>query len=195
MKKLRLFYLVLLILSVSLCFVFYGQYQLKNKETAEYRKLRSYTDRAVQKISAQLVEKQKELADSRQEIARLNETVLSLERDKSRFGQEIEALLLEKQALSKKVALLSDEKLALEARLFSLKELKKAIKVARKHYYEQLRQQRIARREAKIEMLKKLDELALEHGNRGFLVRNGEITFRSARVRVELEPLEGMPSQ
>jgi len=210
MRLLRIFYLVALVVSLSLACVFYYQYQLKDKELLQYRSLRQLSGRTFAEANAELAQtteklersfleleqSQEELERSSQEIEKLNKIISTLEEDNLTFKGELLALKEEREKMQTKVGGLIKEKTVLEEKLFSLvqkfhslRELKKAIKSARIEKRHKDRMEAIRKRLAKIETLKTLDEAALREGNRGYLVKWGETTFKPTTIRVELEPI------
>lgn len=189
MKPLRVFYIVAIVASLGLAFVFYYQYQLKDRELACYQSLSRSSNKALAKLN-------KELAESLNEREKLNTIIAALEKEKSGFKGNIQALKEERENLESKIARLIEEQTVSEKRFLlltekfhSLKELKKAIRMAKIEKRQRAKIERIQRRLVKIEMLKNLDEIALRQGNRGYLVKAGELTFKPTRIRVELEPV------
>lgn len=190
MKALRILYSVLLVASLGLTFSFYYKYQLKGDELTQYQELSLYSDQAFKKLIAKLAQSEKELKESLEEAERLNKTIAALEKNNLGFKGELGALKREKEALQVKIARLLEEKTVLEKRFISLEELQKAIRIARVEERQRSKMERAQKRLAQIAMLKKLDEIALQYGNKGYLVNEGCSTFKSrARVKVELEPV------
>lgn len=191
MRPLRVFYIVAtIVVSLGLAFVFYYQYQLKDKDLARYQKLSRSSGKALTKLDT-------ELTKSSKEREKLNSIIAALEKEKSSFKGELQALKGEREKLKTKIAQLIEERTVLEKRFLlltekfhSLKELKKAIRMAKIEKRRKAKIERIQRRLAKIEMLKALDEIALRRGNRGYLVKAGEATLKPTKIRVELEPVE-----
>ena len=190
MKALRVFYVVAIVVSVGLSLAIYWQYQLKDRVLARYQEMSELSNEASIKTS-------QELAKSRQRIDELNKTIAALTKDNvkltkdtAKFNTELLALKGEREALQVKIARLIEEQTILEKRFYSLEELKKALRIAKIEHRRSKTAKRMQRRLAKIEMLKALDEIALQQGNRGLLVRGGELTFQpTTKVRVELEPV------
>jgi predicted RNase H-like nuclease (RuvC/YqgF family) len=163
---------------------------MKDEELAQYRGLNKVSEASITSIRIKLAKNGKELVQSFREIGRLNKVIAALEKDNFISKAELEVLTREKEALQNKIAILIDEKgqwergyLALKKRFQSLEELKRAITFVKK-------EEKIKRRLAKIAVLKKIDEISLQQGNRGYLVKRGQSTFQSrAKVTVELEPV------
>lgn len=107
MKILRMLYLAILLVSLSLSFAFYYRHQ----------KLSRYFDKTLEETSVKL--------------EKLNTTIAFLEKDNSGFRGQIQALKEERDRLQVRLAGLIKEKGILEEKFLSLKELKKAIKAVR----------------------------------------------------------------
>lgn len=120
MKLLRILYLVVLLVSLSLSFAFYYRHQ----------KLSRYFDQTLEETAAKL--------------EGLNKTIAILEEDNAGFRSRIQALKQERDQLQAKIAGLIKEKSVLENSFLSLKELKKAIKAVRLREQMQRRSAKIA---------------------------------------------------
>jgi chromosome segregation ATPase len=149
----------------------------------------------LKKVQSNLEQNRKELNETLAEIARLNDIIATLRKDKLDFKAELKLLQEEKITLQKKIVQLIEEKSVwteqfhtLEKKLHSLKELKKAIRIVLRERKEKRKNERVQKRLSKIAMLKMLDEIGLQQGNNGYLVREGFSTFRP-KIRVELEPI------
>ena len=123
-------------------------------------------------------------------------SIAALEKENIGFKDELharrETRMRERQALQEKIERLTEEKNILEKRFTSLEELKRAMKVARSEH----RREKARIQAARIEMLKSLDAIALQEGNRGYLIMEGKSTFKpKARVRVDLEPIDNWPKK
>lgn len=190
MKPLRVFYVVAIAASVGLTLAIYWQYQLKDRVLARYQEMSELSNEAIIKTS-------QELAKSRQRIDELNKTIavltkdnVKLTKDNVKFTTKLLALRGEREALQVKIARLIEEQTILEKKFYSLSELKKALRIAKLEWRKRNKVERSRKYLAKIEMLNALDEIALQQGNRGLLVREGESTFQpKTKVRVELEPV------
>ena len=186
MKILRVAYVLLLVVSFALSFTLYYKYKLNNNQLNQYQILSQYSDKAITELWAKLAQSKKELKSYLKEVKRLNESIASLESENTGFQAQLQALKKERSILQARITTLMQEKLTIEQRFLSLKELKKAIKLAKQE--ERRRSQ--AERQKRIVMLKRLDELALALGNRGYLIREGTSTYESkVRVKVDLEPI------
>lgn len=195
MKLSRILYAVILVTALGLAFTFYYQYQLKDREISQYQDLAQASSETLARVSEKLLQNREELAKSWQEMGRLNLAITALEKEKTEFKGELQALKEEREGLKTKMAGLLKERegllkerddlhekfISLEKKFHSVEELKKAIRVA-------LIERHQKNRLTKIEMLKTMDKVALEQGNRGYLVKGGRPTFRPTRIRVELEP-------
>ncbi len=194
MRLLRILYAVAVIASLGAAFFFYWQYRLVDDALLRHREFTRLSDREFSAISAKLIQTESELKQSLEKIEELNRSIAALEKEKTGFSDEVKALKEERELLQAKLTRLNSEKavleqdlLAFQERLSSLEELRKAIKAAKIARGKERMQERLAR----IEMLKKMDEIALEQGNRGYVLRDGESTFGPrARVRVKLEPVK-----
>ena len=190
MKPLRILYVVALVASLGLAFSFYYKYQLRSEELVQYQELSLYSDEVFKMLTTKLAQSKIELKKSSKEVERLNKTIAALEKGSLSFKGELEAFKKEREALQVKIARLLEEKTVLEKRFLSLKELQKAIKVAKAQEHQGRKMEKAQKRLTQIAMLKKLDEIALKQGNRGYLVCDGRSTFKSrARVKVELLPI------
>lgn len=186
MKPWRVLYMVVLVASLSLTFVSYYKYQLKDEELRGHQKLSHYSDEALKQINARLAQSKEELEKTLKKVEKLNKTIAALQKDNSGFKAKLQVFRKEREILQVRIARLLEEKTVLEKRFLSLEELKKAIKVAKIAQKEQKAQRRLTR----IGMLNRLDEIALQQGNRGYLVKSGTSTFSSrVKIKVELEPL------
>jgi len=188
MKPMRILYAVALVASLALSGVFYYKYQLKGSKLNGYQGLGQRSSQAIKRINLELVQSKKELEDSLREVASLNKTIASLEKDKSNFKGRLQVLKEEREKLQVSIALLIEEKTLLEKKFQSLQELRKAIRIAKSEQRQRKKSQKIQQRLAKIEMLKAMDRIALQHGNLGYLVKDTKLTFRPTRITVELEP-------
>lgn len=191
MKPLRVAYLVVLTLSLALTVIFYWRYHIKNKEVSQYRHLSQLSEEAFAKVDARLAQAKQELKHSLQEIKQLNTNISALEKDNLSFKSRLKELKEEKETLQGKVARLIEEKTILEKSFLTVKGLKEALKIAKKERWQRRKLERVQNRLTEITMLKKLDEIALQQGNQGYLVRQGVSTFKpKGKVRVKLEPTE-----
>jgi predicted RNase H-like nuclease (RuvC/YqgF family) len=163
---------------------------MKDEELSQYRGLNNVSQAAITSIRIRLAKNKEELARSFKEIGRLNKVIAVLKKDNFVSRAKIEAMTAEREFLQSKIARLLDEKsqwerkyLALKKKFQSLEELKRALAFVKK-------EEKVNRRLAKIAMLKRLDEISLQQGNRGYLIKGGRSTFQfRAKVAVELEPL------
>lgn len=195
MKPVRIVYLLVLIVSLGLAFVLYYQYHLRDRELLRYKEFNQYTAQALEELNAKLAQDSKELEQALRKIEILSKRIASLEEDRLVYQDELFSLREERTMTQIKVARLLEAKIVLEKRLIafenklhSLKELKKALRIASK---EEKRKKHFGR----ITVLKKLDQLDSRYGNKGFLVRDGETTSKTAtKIRVELEPVNTRPS-
>ena len=92
----------------------------------------------------------------------------------------------ERDALQNRVQVLEQQQAALEQRLTSIPELRKAIRQAAQAQAKQRREQRsqwLAR-------LRDADQQALQHGNRGYVVRDGHPTLAGSRLSIRVLPPE-----
>jgi len=121
--------------------------------------------------------------DITSKIDALNKNIAILEKDNLAFKDGLRLLIDEREKLQAKIARLIQAKTALEAQFLSVEELKIALKRAKS-------KKRQEDRLAKIAMLEKLDEIALRLGNRGYMIKEGQTTFKSPRIRVQLEPID-----
>ena len=183
MKPTRIVYVAVLLVSISLAWVFYYRYQMKDNELIEYRRLSRYSNEAFRRLSAKLSQNKKELEQSLKKIDALNKNIAILEKDNLAFKDGLRLLIDEREKLQAKIARLIQAKTALEAQFLSVEELKIALKRAKS-------KKRQEDRLAKIAMLEKLDEIALRLGNRGYMIKEGQTTFKSPRIRVQLEPID-----
>lgn len=202
MKGMRVVYAVLLVASLGLSSVLYYHYQLKDEQLLQYQSLLGHSGAVLKEIGAQLTRSKKELEQSLKEKEELNKTISDLEKHKLEFKGELQALKgeleEERKRLEAKISRLIDENTILESsylvlkeRFHSLQELKNAIRIAKIEEGKIRKVEKIKRRLAAIEMLKRLDEIALQHGNRGFIVEGGIPTFKPrTKVKVELERVE-----
>ncbi|MBN3038251.1 MAG: hypothetical protein JW869_02400 [Candidatus Omnitrophica bacterium] len=195
MSPVRIINVVLLVASIGTAACLGYLYFLKDKELQEYQNLSHLSAEAFRKATAELDKTKKkleiarlELAKAQEEASMLNATIEALEKDKEKFAQdkekyeqELTKLRSERQKLYTKIETLELKTLSLEERFRSLEELKNAIRTVK-------REKRERERTAKIEILRRLDEIALRQGNKGFIIRDGEPTYRPTRIRVELEP-------
>lgn len=190
MRTLRVLYTVVIVASLGLASALYYRYQLKDRELAQYQSLNDFSSRALRRITT-------ELNKSLEEKEKLNKIIASLEKEKVSFKGELQAAKEERAKLQINIARLLEERTVLEIKLISLvkkfeslEELKKAIKIAKKEKHRRGKIEKMQRRLAKIEMLRALDEIALQQGNRGFMVMAGQSTVEpKAKVTVELEPV------
>ena len=183
MKTQRIVYIAVLFVSLSLAWVFYYRCQMKDSELIEYQRLSLYSKEAFHKLSAKLSQNEAELEQALNRIESLNTDIATLEKDNLAFKDDLRLLIKERERLQVKIAGLIEEKTALEAQFVSVEELKKALKRAKS-------KKRQENRLAKIAILEKLDEIALRLGNRGYVVKEGQATFKPPRIRVQLEPIE-----
>lgn len=188
MKIGRVIYIVTLIVSIVLAVFFAFQYYSKDKQLKEYQNLAHLSLEAFKRANVELQKTKKELDRTKLELTMaqdeaniLNATIAALEQDKDTYKEELTALLLQRDKLENRISSLEVKTFTLEQRFQSLEELKKAIKAVKS---EKKEKQRLVR----IEMLKRLDEIALRQGNRGFMTKEGETTFKPTKIRVELEP-------
>lgn len=189
MRPLRVFYAVAMALSLGLTALFYCRYYLSSIELGHYRELSRVSNQALARTSAKLTQSKEELARLSKKVAAFNKAIVALEESASSFKSDLQALREEREQLKLKIAGLVEKKTVLEKRFSSLQELKKALKVARLEKYGKGKLEKIRSRLAHIEMVKAMDLIALRQGNRGYLLKEGETTFKSPRVRVKLEPV------
>jgi septal ring factor EnvC (AmiA/AmiB activator) len=188
----------MLVVSLGLAVFYYFHYRLREDELTQYRNLSWNFEpvlKKLKKVQTNLKQNRKELNETLTEIARLNNTIATLRKDKLDFKAELKLLQEEKITLQRKIAQLTEEKsvwteqfLALKKKLHSLKELKKAIRIVLREHKEKRKSERMQKRLSKIAMLKMLDEIGLQQGNNGYLVREGFSTYEP-KIRVELEPV------
>jgi len=189
MKPLRVFYAVAMSLSLGLAAFFYCRHYLGNIELGQYRELSRVSNQALVRTSARLTQSKEELGRLSKKVAAFNKAIAALEESATSFKSDLQALREEREQLKLKIAGLVEKKTVLEKKFHSLQELKKALKLARVEKYRKDKLERIRNRLVHIEMLKTMDLIALRQGNRGYLAKNGETTFKSPRVRVKLEPV------
>lgn len=191
MRPWRILYIVVLIASLSFAYLSYWKFRMKEQELILNQQLVDLSNEAFSAVNAKLEESKFELERYIREIEELNKNITILEKEKDEYRDELQVLKEERERLKINVARLTQEKRALEEGLSSLEELKRALKIAQTGQRVKTKEDIIRERKAKMEMLKALDRIALQEGNRGFLVKSGESTFKPrTRVRVELEPLK-----
>lgn len=186
---LRIVVSVVVVASLGLVFVYSYRYRLKEKELLQYQQLGRYSGQALKNVSAELIDSKRKSKGLLEELASLNEVIQELEKDNLAFKEKVQVLKEENDALTTRVAQLAEEKARLQGSFYSLEKLKKAIRIARREKHLRDKIARIQRRLAEIRMQRSLDEVASRLGNRGYLVRSGDSTFRP-RIRVEIEPLD-----
>ena len=103
-------------------------------------------------------------------------TMVALKEEKQKLNQELKE---EREKFDQEIKILRSKKLSLETRWGSLKELKKAIREIKKKMYS-----------VKRKMQKSIDIVAASGGNRGYLVRDGESTFKKTTVKIKVIPVE-----
>ena len=183
MKPWRIVYMVAIIASISLTIIFYYQLQLKGKESMQNQKLSQLYNQALTELNGKL-------ETSLKENEYLNMRIASLEKDNSIHKGQLQALKEERKELLTQIAHLAKEKLVLEKKFQSLEELKKAVNIVKLITRTRKKQETHQRRLAKIAMLQRLDEIALQQGNQGYVVKDGTSTFASKiKIGVELEPI------
>lgn len=117
-----------------------------------------------------------ELAESHTQINALNEKITFLKSDNEQLNKA-------KQDLEARVDNLEKEKQAIEAKFHSLRELKGAIRQLKLEMRDQKIQQYLVMKEQQ----KELDAQELAMGNRGFLVKSGQSTYKPV-IRIEVKP-------
>ncbi|MFH1046345.1 MAG: hypothetical protein V1727_05200 [Candidatus Omnitrophota bacterium] len=190
MKPLRIVNLVVLVLCLVVATFFAYQNHLKDQEVRQYKMLSELSDRAFQVASEKFWQTKGELEDTKTqlimaktEVGRLNISIAALEKDGLRYKDEISRLAQERDRLVAKIDRLERINITLQDKFHDLDQLRKAVKLV-------TLEKRTQARLAKLEMLKRLDEMASLYGNKGFLVKGGEATFiKAARIKVELEPV------
>ncbi len=119
-----------------------------------------------------------ELADSQKQIDSLNQKIIGFKKNNARLSQD-------KQSLQEKVASLTQEKQAIEAKLHSLKDLKQAIRQVKIEMHDQRVKQYLAREERQ----KAIDAQELALGNRGFMIKDAQSTYKPS-IRIEVKPAQ-----
>ncbi len=129
--------------------------------------------------------KQDELNKALIEVAQLNRNISILKSEKKDAETKLKRRM---GSLQQEILRLELARSRLDARLHSITELEQALKQARKR-----------RRLAKKELVRRLDEIMLRLGNKGYLIKDGEPTAAKSRrelkkeIKVELLPTESMP--
>jgi uncharacterized protein (DUF3084 family) len=118
-----------------------------------------------------------ELADSVKQIDSLKQEITGFKKSNAELSKQ-------KQVLEEKVINLAKEKQIIEAKLHSLRELKRAIRQVKIEMHDQGIQQYLARKEQQ----ETLDAQGLAMGNRGFLLKGGQPTYKPT-IRIEVKPV------
>jgi len=118
-----------------------------------------------------------ELTDYQNQINTLNQKITALEGNNAELSKE-------KQDLEQKLVDLEKEKQLIEARLHSLKGLKQAIRQVKIEMHEQKIKLYLARKAQQEE----LDAQELAMGNRGFLIKGAQSTYKP-KIRIEVKPV------
>ena len=189
MKAKRVFYAVVMVVSLGLAAFFCCRYYFSGIELGHYRELSRVSNEALVRASARLTQSKEELGRLSKKVAALNKAIAVLGESAASFKNDLQVLREEREQLKLKIAGLVEKKTVLEKKFHSLQELKKALKVARVEKYRRDKLEKIRKRLMHVEMFKTMDLLALRQGNRGYLVKKGETTFKSPRIRVKLEPV------
>jgi predicted nucleic acid-binding Zn-ribbon protein len=171
---------------------------LRDDEVLEYQRLSRESRKAVKEVKAELGQNKASLEKALKEVAELNGDIASLRKDNVDFRERMQLIKLEEEKLKNRVAMLIGEKTVLEKklvffkeRIYSIDELKAALKIAKIKRRQQRRAERVQSRLTKIAMRRKLDELAMDQGNKGYVVKGGRTTFGpKTTIRVELEAIE-----
>lgn len=119
---------------------------------------------------------QESLRMAEERISQISAELTEVENTIGQLKPNLLALRKDKQKLKQQTERLRNEKANLEARLHSLKELKMAAREIKE-----------SMRQAKIQMQEKIDEVITQEGNQGYLIRNGESTYK--RVKIEVIPV------
>jgi chromosome segregation ATPase len=149
-----------------------ADYASAQRSLAELDHELTETRSIAQEQSTELDRLQTRLADAQQEVQRLQ--------FEQRGFRQANANLLQQ------LASVSEEKVLLEAKMQSIRELKVAIRNVKQQMWAKRRQEWLA----KVDAQRAEDEHRLAMGNRGYLVRDGMTTLKSAtkmQVRV-LDP-------
>lgn len=160
---------------------------------AQTQRLLAQTETAKQAAEQELTiaREQLKLAEAqRVELAQLQTRVQELETKVQSLSAEQELLVRERSRLVAQLEGLKLENGELERRLGSLTELKKAIKDVRHKMY-------LAKVEAwrvRIQAQRAADLQALAAGNRGYVVKDGELTLRATEYRVRVVPADAADS-
>jgi chromosome segregation ATPase len=188
----------MLIVSLVASGIFYYCYNLRDEEMLEYQRMSRESRKAVREVNAELEQNKVSLERALKEVSELNGAINSLRKDNVNFREQLKLIKLEEEKLKSRIAMLIEKKTILEKklvffeeRIYSIEELKKALKIAKIKRRQQRRAEKVQRRLTKIAMLRKLDELALDQGNKGYVVKGGRATFGpKTTIRVELEAIE-----
>ena len=136
-------------------------------------------------LNKELNRKQDELNKALIEVAQLNRNISILKSEKKDAESKLKRRM---GSLQQEILRLELARSKLDARLHSITELEQALKQARKR-----------RRLAKKELVRRLDEIMLRLGNKGYLIKDGKPTAAKSRrelkkeIKVELLPTESMP--
>ncbi|MGD9015640.1 MAG: hypothetical protein PVI33_06430, partial [Candidatus Omnitrophota bacterium] len=127
-------------------------------------------------VEAYLGLAEKEISQINAKLIEAKNTIIKLQLSMAELEEEKQKLNLEANRLSSEAKRLSNEKAWLESRFNSLQELKKAIREIKKEIYS-----------VKKDMRKRIDTLATAGGNRGYIVKDGESTYRR-KVKIRVIP-------
>jgi cell division protein FtsB len=118
-----------------------------------------------------------DLTDYKNQVDLLNQKTAVLKADNAKLSKE-------KQELQEKISDLEKEEEIIKAKLHSIKELKQAIRQVRIEMHEQQVHQLLIRKEQQ----KALDAQELAIGNRGFITKNRQSTYKP-KIRIEVMPV------
>jgi len=141
------------------------------------------THRELEETQTRLGQEQKEKQQLQGELKTTREQLQKIKAELKGTQRELKIVNTKLSGAEKNNLLLMEEKERLEARLNSLKELKKAIKEVKVEYRQQKAQQYITKKEHQ----KEIDAQKLTQGNRGFLIKDGQL-LSLPKVKIEVNP-------
>jgi chromosome segregation ATPase len=165
----RTYSILLLVLFVAAAILGAWKFWLMYKEW-------KYTQEELTSLQILYYKTAQELTESHSQINALNEKITVLKGSNEQLNKE-------KQGLEQRITNLEQEKQAIEAKFHSLTELKGAIRQVKI----EMRQQKIQLELIRKEQQRELDAQELAMGNRGFIVKSGQSTYKPT-IRIEVKP-------
>ena len=171
---------VILIISVSaavILFIIGARFVMSTRKQLMDMQIKLLDEKAKKELlQSNLTKKDQELQDAHNELGLVKQKLSSSEKN----GAQLEKI---KQELDARILALESEKKTIEAKLHSLAELRKMVRQVKVEMHEQAVQRELTQEKLQQE----IDAQKLASGNRGFMVRNSESTYKSS-IRIEVNP-------